>query len=220
MADRDYYEILDLKRDANAEQVKKAYRAKARKLHPDVNPNDPTAESKFKEAQQAYDVLGDPEKRKLYDQFGNAAFQGVGAGPRAGASDWAGQQGGAGPEFVDFSHLFTRGAGAGGDRDASMSDPFGGAAGGGGMFEDLLGRFRSGRTSAKRGPQPGRDLEARLVIPFLTAVRGGETSIEITRDGAARESLVVKVPAGTDDGAKLRLRAAASRASPPRRAAT
>ena len=204
MAERDYYDVLDVKRDATAEQVKKAYRAKARKLHPDVNPDDPTAEAKFKEAQRAYDVLGDLEKRKLYDQFGMAAFEGVGNGPRAGASEWSGQQGGPGPEFVDFSQFFTRGANP---QAGSMSDPFGGGnPSGGGIFEDLVGRFRSGRASARRGPQPGHDLEARLGIPFLTAVRGGETTIEVTREGGARESLVVKIPPGADTGTKLRLR--------------
>src|SRR5437660_8226600 len=99
MPDRDYYEVLGVARDATADQIKKAYRGLARKYHPDVNPGDKQAEAKFKEAQQAYDVLSDAEKRSLYDRFGHAAFQGVGAaGPRSRASEWAGQAGGPGAE--------------------------------------------------------------------------------------------------------------------------
>ncbi|MHC5541355.1 DnaJ domain-containing protein, partial [Singulisphaera rosea] len=76
MPDRDYYEVLGVARDASADAIKKAYRALARKHHPDVNPGDKTAEAKFKEAQQAYDILSEPEKRSLYDRFGHAAFEG------------------------------------------------------------------------------------------------------------------------------------------------
>src|SRR3954451_14301539 len=103
MADRDYYEILGVPRDATPDAIKKAYRAMARKHHPDVNPGDKKAEAKFKEAQSAYDVLSDAEKRSLYDRFGHAGIHGMAAsGPRAGATDWTGRQ--AGPEFnFDFS---------------------------------------------------------------------------------------------------------------------
>src|SRR4051794_30436458 len=109
MAQRDYYEILGISRDATADQIKKAYRTQARKFHPDVNPGDKSAEGKFKEAQLAYDVLSDPEKRKRYDTFGHAAFEGAGAGaggPRSGASEWSARQAGPGFENVDFSQFF------------------------------------------------------------------------------------------------------------------
>ncbi|HEU5118323.1 MAG TPA: DnaJ domain-containing protein, partial [Isosphaeraceae bacterium] len=198
MPDRDYYEILGVSRDASADQIKKAYRAMARKHHPDVNPGDKTAEKKFQEAQSAYDILGDAEKRKLYDQYGRAAFEGMGPGPRANASDWAYEQAGPGPEFVDFSQFFGPGA------QFRMGPNAGASAGptvepeaGGGLFEDLFGRMRGGR-SARRGPRPGRESEAAITIPFLTAVRGGETTIEVMRSSGSRETLSIKIPPGTD----------------------
>ena len=79
-AKRDYYEVLGVGRNASAAEIKKAYRKLAKKYHPDTNPNDKQAEEKFKEVSEAYDVLGDEEKRKMYDQFGHAAFSEGGAG--------------------------------------------------------------------------------------------------------------------------------------------
>jgi DnaJ-class molecular chaperone len=198
MPDRDYYEVLGVARDASADAIKKAYRSLARKHHPDVNPGDKKAEARFKEAQQAYDILSDAEKRSLYDRYGNAAFEGVAAsGPRAGATEWTANQ--AGPGFAfDFGDIF----GPGGMGAGAATDE----AHGGGIFEELLGRVRGGRGGRRpAGPRAGRNLEARLTIPFLTAVRGGETTIELDRDGH-RESLVVKIPPGVESGAKLRLR--------------
>jgi curved DNA-binding protein len=209
MAERDYYDILGVPRDASADQIKKAYRGLARKYHPDVNPGDKSAESKFKEAQKAYDVLGDPEKRKLYDQFGTAAFEGIGAaGPRSGAAEWTAQA--AGPEFetFDFSHFFGPGMGTGPGPGMGTGPGMGAGVGpdeaeglGAGIFDDLLGRIRGGR----RGPRPGRSIQADLTIPFLTAVRGGQTTIELDRNGH-RETLAVKIPPGTEPGARLRLK--------------
>jgi DnaJ-class molecular chaperone len=197
MADRDYYEVLGVARDATPEAIKKAYRALARKHHPDVNPGDKKAEQKFKEAQQAYDVLSDPEKRSLYDRYGTAAFEGMAAaGPRSGASEWTARQAGPGGGFenIDFSQFFGT---AGVHEEAE----------GGGIFEELLGRVRGGRGGRRHaGPKPGRSMEAQLAIPFMTAVRGGETTIELQREGGRRESLVVKIPHGIESGAKLRLR--------------
>src|SRR5947209_3401122 len=112
MPDRDYYEVLGVGRDASADEIKKAYRKLARKHHPDVNPGDKAAEARFKEAQQAYDILSDAEKRSLYDRFGSAAFEGVSApGPRTGASEWTARQAPPGYETFDFSELFGPGAG-------------------------------------------------------------------------------------------------------------
>jgi DnaJ-class molecular chaperone len=146
------------------------------------------------------------EKRSLYDRFGKAAFEGMAAsGPRSGATEWTANQAGPGGFTFDFSEFFgSHGAGAGAAAGAGAGA---GAAeevqGGGGIFEELLGRVRGSRRPA--GPRPGRNLEANLTIPFLTAVRGGETTIELVRD-QHRETLVVKIPPGIESGAKLRLR--------------
>lgn len=201
MAERDYYEILGVPRDAAPDAIKKAYRMLARKYHPDVNPGDKKSEAKFKEAQAAYDVLSDAEKRELYDRYGRAAFEGMAtAGPRAGAADWTHRQGG--PEFnFDLGDFFGQGAG-------NPGPDVGVEPGGPGIFEELLGRMRGGR--GKRpgqgaGPRAGRNLEAHLTVPFLIAVNGGELPIEIEREHH-RDPLSVKIPAGVESGARLRLR--------------
>jgi DnaJ-class molecular chaperone len=212
MPERTYYETLGVGRDATPERIKKAYRSLARKHHPDVNPGDKAAEARFKEAQQAYDILGDPEKRKLYDQLGHAAFVAGGAtGPRAGAAEWARQQGGEDADFIDLSQFFGPGGNVrfttsgGGPGPQAESDP--------GLFEELFSRFRGGggsRTAGggggRRAASRGTPTEASLTIPFLTAVKGGETSIAITRPDGRVETLAVKVPPGTRQGSKLRLR--------------
>jgi curved DNA-binding protein len=201
MAERDYYAVLGVGRDASPEEIKKAYRAQARKYHPDVNPGDKKAEARFKEAQRAYDVLSDAEKRSLYDRFGTAGLEGMAAsGPRASASEWTARQAGRGQGFetFDFSEFFG---------PTAPPPPEAGAdiGGGGGIFDELLGRMRGAR-GGRRGPRRGRNVEARLTIPFLTALLGGETKIDIEREEGRRESLVVKIPPGIETGAKLRLR--------------
>jgi curved DNA-binding protein len=210
MSDRDYYEVLGVARDASADEIKKAYRKLARTHHPDVNPGDKTAEARFKEAQQAYDILSNPEKRSLFDRYGTAAFEGVSAaGPRApgpGTADWTVNQGGPGFNF-DFGEFFGPGGpGAGTVPGGGVGGGAEDVHGGGSLFEELIGRVRGGRGGRRpAGPRAGHNLEASLTIPFLTAVRGGETTIEIERDGR-HETLVVKIPPGVETGAKLRLR--------------
>jgi DnaJ-class molecular chaperone len=200
MPERDYYEVLGVARDATPEAIKKAYRSLARKYHPDVNPGDKTAEAKFKEVQQAYDILSEPEKRSRYDRFGDAAFEGMAAaGPRTGAQDFTFRFGEPGFENIDFSQFF--GAMGRGGRGAVDEQEEGAA--GGGLFEDLLGRMRTGRPER---PRAGRGMEAHLTIPFLTAVRGGETSIEVQRGEGQTETLVVRIPPGVETGSKLRLK--------------
>lgn len=209
MAESDYYETLGVPRDASPEAIKKAYRGLARKHHPDVNPGDKKAEARFKEAQQAYDVLSDSEKRALYDRYGRAAFEGMAAGPRSGARDWTQQQRGPGFESFDFSEFFGPGGAGGGSSGGAGAESTGGV--GAGIFDELIGRMRGGRGGKRpaagggTGPRAGRNLEAALTIPFLTAVRGGETVVQIEREGR-RESLGVKIPAGIESGAKVRLR--------------
>lgn len=185
---QDYYKTLDVSKTASAEEIQKAYRKMARKYHPDLNPDDKVAQQKFKEIQQAYDCLNEPEKRKLYDQFGDQ-YEQVAAG-RAG--------GGGGPGGFGFEDIFQGGGPEGFQFGGDLGDlfrQFGGGAGQGGR----AGRGRS------RAPAPGADLSAELTVPFNTAVLGGQATIHVGRDGKP-ENLQVKIPAGVESGKKIRLR--------------
>jgi len=150
MAERDFYEVLGVARDASPEQIKKAYRKLAVKFHPDKNPGDAAAEDKFKELGHAYEVLSDPDKRAAYDRYGHRAFSGAGAG----GGDFGGFGG-----FHDPMDLF--------------SQVFGGAFGGG--FEEIFG----GGRRARGGRQRGSDLRYDLDISLEEAARGAEKELEI-----------------------------------------
>jgi len=183
MANRSYYDILGVKKDASDDEIKKAYRNLAKKHHPDKNKGDKNAEAKFKEISEAYAVLGDKEKRTQYDRLGTEAFSG---NPFAG---------GASP----FSDFFT-GAGRGrrggrrtttttsGDFTDIFSDLFGGRAGGGAAGFDF-------------GPQRGQDLEAEATIDFRDAVLGTTMELHIGNDRVR-----VKIPEGVHDGQRIRIR--------------
>ncbi len=185
MADRDFYDILGVARNASADELKKAYRKLARRFHPDMNPGDKTAEARFKELQEAYDVLGDAEKRRTYDQFGRAAF-GAGAGAGAGPHTFRwGTRGGGGAPFQEFD--------LGG---IDLGKIFGGGFPGGFQFEqEVGGPGRRGRAAA------GRDVEQEIAIPFHVAAQGGELQVSVNG-----KVINVKIPAGVDDGAKIRLK--------------
>ncbi len=152
MAKRDYYEILDVPKNASKDEIKKAYRQLAVKYHPDRNPGDEKAEEQFKEASEAYEVLSDDKKRQAYDQFGFAGVEGMGSG--------AGGQGFSG--FRDFEDIF-------GDFGDIFGSFFGGNAGRGG---------RGGRSD--RGARRGSDLRYNLDISFKDAVFG--TKVEVSYD--------------------------------------
>ncbi len=186
----DYYKILDVSRTASPEEIQKAYRKLARKYHPDMNPDDTAAKKKFQEIQKAYDVISDPEKRKLYDQFGSQ-FENIHPGAGAGG-------GGAGGPFpFDMEQLFGGRGGAGGFQfDGDLGDIFQQFTGGGGA---------RGRGRRQAAPQRGGDLSAEATIPFHTAVMGGNHEISIRRSGKI-ETIQIRVPAGVDSGKKIRLR--------------
>ena len=206
MSGPNYYEVLGVAKNATQEQIKKAYRALARKHHPDVSPGNKDSERIFKEAQQAYDILSEPDKRKVYDQVGHDVYGATGnTGTRPGGytrSPGGSRPTGAASDFIDFGDIF-------GPEGAAT---FGGNAGGSnanpGMYEEIFSRMQPGRGSSgrKTAPQRGRDYETKVSISFLTAIRGGETNIEVTRDGGQREFLSVKIPTGVKSGAKLRLK--------------
>lgn len=140
---RDYYEVLGVGRDAAASDIKKAYRKLAMKFHPDRNPDDPEAEARFKECSEAYEVLSNDEKRKVYDRFGHDGLKGAGYEPN----------------FTDASDIF-----------GAFADMFG--------FGDMFG---GGRSSRRRGPRRGADLEYPLHLTFLEAAHGVKKEVEVTR---------------------------------------
>ncbi len=202
MSKKDYYDVLGVPRGASADQIKKAYRRLARKFHPDATGNDKKAAERFKEAQEAYELLSDPQKRQAYDTFGHAAAN-MGSGPFGGGPGAGrgyarrGQRGSGGINF-DFSDFF------GGS---------GGAAGHGGI-EDIFEQLRSqqSRRPGRPRPQPqrGRDIEHTVRISFDEAVNGVSRDIVMTvtqsDDKRRQERLAVKIPSGVDNGSKIRLR--------------
>jgi molecular chaperone DnaJ len=152
---KDYYEILGVPRNATEEEIKRAYRRLAKQYHPDANPGNKEAEEKFKEINEAYEVLSDPEKRKLYDQFGHAAFD-----PKYGAQGSGGFSGGFGGGFADFDF-------------GSFGD----------IFEDLFEGFDIFGTSRRRkeAPRKGADIYVDLELTLKESVFGCEKEIPIYR---------------------------------------
>ncbi|MCB9664269.1 MAG: DnaJ domain-containing protein [Alphaproteobacteria bacterium] len=175
-----YYEILGVPRTADDKEIKKAFRKLAQQFHPDRNQGDEAAEARFKEVNRAYDVLGDPDKRKLYDEFGEDAEKlGFDADKARAYRQWTSQ---GNPGFDQ-----------GVDLDDILSQMFGGRGGFGGF-----GGFGGG---GPRPPRRGRDVRAEMTLDFRTAVRGGERTIGI--DG---RNVTVRIPPGVTDGGTLRLR--------------
>ncbi len=155
---KDYYTVLGVDRNASQDEIKKAYRKKALKYHPDKNPDDPAAEQKFKEAAEAYSVLSDSQKRKRYDQFGH---QGV----KSEAGGGAGAYGG----FSNVDDIF---------------DAFGDIFGGFGGFGDIFGSSRSGRRTSRRrsrGTQRGSDLKIRLKLDLEEIAEGATKKVKVRR---------------------------------------
>jgi len=210
---QDHYKTLGIRRNASQDEIQQAYRDLARKYHPDLNPNDKQAKEKFQQVQAAFDVLGDAEKREMYDRYGSS-FETTGpGGPWAGGT-WharpgagSGSGGGFGVEDIDFSQFF-------GER-------FGAEPGGG--FADIFSQFhQSGAGTARKHPRGrprrGADIQHELPIPLKTAVTGGEAQVTVRRGSGKVETITVKIPAGVKDNQKIRLRGQgepAPRGGPP-----
>ncbi len=209
---KDYYKILGVDKDASREKIQKAFRKKAREHHPDVNPNDPNAEEKFKEINEAYQVLSDPEKREKYDRFGQDWKQYQQTGGQAEDFDWsrwaAGAPGGGRRGYTtrrvspeEFEQMFG-GGGLGGFSDF-FETLFGGAASGGGFgFGDFQPSGANRQTRQRRTrPQPGRDLEHTVEISLREAFHGTSRIIQKS-DGSRIEA---KIPRGVRTGSRVRL---------------
>lgn len=190
--DKDFYKILGVSKDVSEADLKKRYRKLARQYHPDSNPDDKSAEAKFKEISEAHAVLADPEQRREYDQL-----RAMGSGARF-TSGGRGQSGG----FEDvFGGMFGQGAPShGGPRtthaQGGFDDIFGGLFGGGG-FGQSSGGFRG-----SGGPSKGRDITATTTLDFVSAINGDTLKLQ----GPGGKPLTVKIPAGVADGQKIRLR--------------
>ena len=212
---QDYYETLGVERQASQDEIKRAYRKLARKYHPDVN-KEASAKGMFEKINEAYEVLGDPEKRKKYDQLGEnwkhgQDFAAGGRGFEDGGFSFSTGGGGDGAtfsgDFSDFFNQFFAGAGAGRDRTAghrrgratSFEDLFGGSAGGmGGMGAGPSG---AGRAGAAQTPMQ----ETEATVSLHEAHHG--TTRQLSLQGPQGvQTLDVKIPAGVTDGSKIRLR--------------
>ena len=185
MAAKDYYATLGVSRTATEDEIKKAFRKLARKYHPDVNPGDKAAEAKFKEINEAHEVLSDKDKRAKYDKYGEnwqqaEAFEKAGAGYR--------QYGGGGTPFEGFD--FQQGGG-----------PFAGGAYAGEDVGDLFDQILRG--GGRRRVHRGQDIEYDVEVSLEEAFHG--TNRQLTMQGAKPEKLEVKIPAGVTTGSRVRL---------------
>lgn len=223
---KDFYNALGLARDADQKAIKSAYRKLAREHHPDINPNDKGAEARFKEINEAFQVLSDPEKRKLYDQFGEnfdkippdyakygpppgSAGQAGGRGPNFGGVNFPG-----GPQGVNFEEIFGQAARGGGGFPGGVEfrTNQGGAPEGGGfgdVFENLFGNRGGGKTR-RRGPQKGQDVEQPVEISLAESVNGTQRHFELViqdpQTGVGeRRDVNVKIPAGVNTGSRVRV---------------
>lgn len=228
---RDYYEVLGVNKSATDAEIKKAYRKLAKKYHPDMNKDNPKAEELFKEVTEAYEVLSDKEKRKLYDQFGHAAFdEGAGQGGAGGQGFGSGAGGFGG--FGGFGGQGFRGGFSGGGGFGSGFGGFGsgnfsgGAGGGNGSFhfngnsgdgyqeyyytgdnlDDIFDGFFGGSRKGRSRSKDGEDVLAKVEVSFEEAALGADKVIRFRAPDGSEQSLQVHIPAGIDSGQKIRLK--------------
>ena len=194
---KDYYKLLGVERSAKKEEIAKAYKKLARKHHPDLNPGDKKAEDKFKDINEAYEVLKDEEKRRLYDQLG---------------ADWQhGQQFRQPPGFEGMRFGGGRGGQGAQSFDASaFSDFFESMFGGGGFAQAQGGGRNAGFTgdpfaSFSARPTKGQDVEAQIELSLEEAFQGGKKTVSLQNASGVVRNLELNVPAGVKNGAKIRL---------------
>ena len=201
-----YYDVLGVKEDADAAEIKKAYRKLARDHHPDRNPDDPQAEETFKKIQEAYDTLGNEQKRKQYDQmrrdpFAGRDFRGFGGGDPSGGRFY---------RTPDGTYVRVESTGFGPDEGYQFSDE---GVGGLGGLGDLFGQFFGGgaqgqspfgqqRGGARREPPRGNDIESEMTVSFEEAIQGGKTEVTLP----SGEKVRLTIPKGVEEGQKVRLK--------------
>ena len=199
---KDYYATLGVAKTATGKEIKQAFRKLARKHHPDVNPNDSSAETKFKELNEAYEVLGDLEKRKKYDELGAnwRMYEQAGAGAGSPSGAWDVNFGGGAPGGTrtmtedEVREMF----GDGNPFSDFFNTFFGGA-----MGEDA--RSRRGRGGARvRAPRQGRDVEHEIELGLEDALAGATRRLSMTHDGHAR-TVDVRIPPGVGEGSRVRI---------------
>jgi DnaJ-class molecular chaperone len=201
----DYYKVLGVSEDASQKEIKKAFRTLARENHPDRNPDNPEAEERFKEVQEAYDTLGDEAKRKQYDQmrrdpFANRDFRGFGGGDPSGGRFY---------RTPDGTYVRVESTGFGPDEGYQFSDEgVGGLGGLGDLFGQFFGGGGGGRREspfgggARREAPRGGDIETQLAISFEQALNGGKTEVTLP-DG---EKVRITIPKGVEHETRVRLR--------------
>jgi len=194
MADKDYYEILGVKEDASAAEIKKAYRKLALKYHPDKNPGDKKAEEEFKKISEAYYALGDEKRRKEYD---NLRRMGAYTGNFSSAQGF---------DFSDFFSHFSGGRQRGFSSGSAFGDLFGdifsGMGSNGGQGGYTYYYTTGGPQGAASGAEVDTDIKAALPIPADLAKKGGEAKFTLS----SGKSIKLKIPSGTKNGQKMRLR--------------
>ncbi len=197
---KDYYKILGVEKQASQKDIQKAYRKLARKYHPDVNPGDNSAEEKFKEINEANEVLSDPEKRKQYDEM-SRYYQQYGQWPGAAGAERTASGGGR-AQYRTMS-------------EEDLQDLFGGASPFSDFFETYFGSgtpgaaggrtYTTGRTPRGAYESVPQDAESDVDVTLAEAYRGGTRVLELSEPGGGTRRLEVKIPAGVNDGARIRI---------------
>ncbi len=204
---KDYYKILGVNKNAGEKEIRSAYRKLARKYHPDVNPGDKAAEEKFKEINEANEVLSDPEKRKKYDEL-SAYYQQYGRMPGAGAG---GPGGAGGPQYQyrtvspeELNDLFGDQSPFSDFFEQFFGSSFGGAGGPGfSTMDGQTGRGTAGR--ARQRATLGQDIESQVEVTLAEAYSGATRVFELTDVDGSSKRIEVKIPTGVDEGSRIRI---------------